>query len=118
MDCRVLFDYKAVEEDELDLKKGEFLSEVISGGDLEDGWWSGVLNGKRGVFPNNFVEPISSQPSIPTPAPVPPPAHSNTSPPNNSVGMYTTEFLYNRDRILFTHSLHENVLQIFGFYGL
>ena len=87
MDCKVIFDYKAVEEDELDLKKGEFLSDVISGGDLEDGWWSGVLNGKRGVFPNNFVEPISPLPSIPNPVPVPPPAHANTSPPSNNAGM-------------------------------
>ena len=71
MECRVLFDYKAGEEDELDLKKGDMLTEVISGGDLEEGWWSGIYNGKRGVFPNNFVE------ALPT----------HTPPPNNSLGM-------------------------------
>eukprot|EP00800_Vazella_pourtalesii_P018548 TRINITY_DN6004_c0_g1_i5.p1 TRINITY_DN6004_c0_g1~~TRINITY_DN6004_c0_g1_i5.p1 ORF type:complete len:405 (+),score=71.88 TRINITY_DN6004_c0_g1_i5:46-1260(+) len=86
MDCRVLYDYKAVEDDELDLRKGELVSDVKSGGDLEDGWWSGVLNGKEGVFPNNFVEPISSQLSTPNPAPVQPPVHSNTSPPSNVLG--------------------------------
>lgn len=24
----------------------------------EEGWWEGVLNGKTGVFPSNFVEVI------------------------------------------------------------
>ena len=65
MECRVLFDYKAGEEDELDLKKGDLVTEVVSGGELEEGWWSGVYNGKRGVFPNNFVETVPVQPPAP-----------------------------------------------------
>ncbi|KAI6646346.1 protein kinase C and casein kinase substrate in neurons protein 2-like [Oopsacas minuta] len=73
MECKVLFDYKAGEEDELDLKMGDVVTEVISGGDLEDGWWSGMLNGQRGVFPNNFVAAMT-------------PTHSNPSPPSNNVG--------------------------------
>ena len=65
----MLFDYKGTEEDELDLRKGEIVSEVTQGGDLEEGWWSGKLNGKKGVFPNNFVEPIvNAFPSVPTPS--------------------------------------------------
>lgn len=27
----------------------------------EEGWWEGVLNGKTGVFPSNFVEIISTE---------------------------------------------------------
>ena len=51
--CRVLFSYQPVHEDELELKVDqvvEFLSEV------EDGWWKGRLAGRVGVFPSNFVE--------------------------------------------------------------
>ena len=66
MECRVIFDYKASEEDELDLKKGDLVTEMASGGELEEGWWSGLSNGKRGVFPNNFVEMVPTH--IPTPS--------------------------------------------------
>lgn len=24
----------------------------------EEGWWEGILNGKQGVFPSNFVEVV------------------------------------------------------------
>ncbi|KAK3801709.1 hypothetical protein RRG08_033894 [Elysia crispata] len=51
--CKVLFDYKKENDDELDLGVGdlvEFHKEV------EEGWWEGTLNGKHGVFPSNFVE--------------------------------------------------------------
>lgn len=27
----------------------------------EEGWWEGVLNGKTGVFPSNFVEMIGTE---------------------------------------------------------
>lgn len=27
----------------------------------EEGWWEGVLNGKTGVFPSNFVEIIGTE---------------------------------------------------------
>lgn len=27
---------------------------------VEDGWWSGTLNGKSGLFPSNFVKELES----------------------------------------------------------
>lgn len=53
--CRVVFSYKQDHEDELNLNVGEVI-EVL--GEEEEGWWRGVLNGKVGVFPSNFVEEI------------------------------------------------------------
>ena len=57
--CEVLFPYKSVNEDELDLVPGQVIR-IISR-DLEDpGWWKGSFNGKVGVFPDNFVKIVSS----------------------------------------------------------
>lgn len=48
----VQFDYIAQEIDELSIKKGDIIKDVVP---KEDGWYEGILNGKRGVFPDNFV---------------------------------------------------------------
>lgn len=52
-----LFDYEPQTKDELSLKRGtqvEVLTKdpKVSGG---DGWWTGKINDKVGVFPSNFV---------------------------------------------------------------
>uniref|UniRef100_A0A8B9R937 Osteoclast-stimulating factor 1 n=1 Tax=Astyanax mexicanus TaxID=7994 RepID=A0A8B9R937_ASTMX len=52
--CQVMFDYTAVAEDELNLKKGDIVT-IISKASEDDGWWEGELNGRRGFFPDNFV---------------------------------------------------------------
>ncbi|KAI1894866.1 hypothetical protein AGOR_G00120160 [Albula goreensis] len=52
--CQVMFDYTAISEDELALKKGEIVK-IISKDTEDEGWWEGELNGKRGFFPDNFV---------------------------------------------------------------
>jgi len=52
----VEFDYKAEEEDELTLTKGDRITGVET---KHDGWWEGTLNGKRGLFPDNFVKVIT-----------------------------------------------------------
>lgn len=48
------FDYEALHDDELTLRPGDVIRNVryIE----EDGWMEGDLNGKRGVFPDNFVK--------------------------------------------------------------
>lgn len=51
--CRVIFSYNQDHEDELNLKVGDIIDIV---GEEEEGWWRGLLNGKEGVFPSNFVE--------------------------------------------------------------
>ena len=51
----MLFSYEAEVADELSLKEGEIIT--ILSKDLEDkGWWKGEVNGRQGVFPDNFVE--------------------------------------------------------------
>lgn len=51
--AKVLFEYEPQEDDELALKVGEIIMEVEN---ADVGWCSGILNGKRGMFPDNFVE--------------------------------------------------------------
>ena len=36
---------------------------------LTQGWWEGKLNGKTGVFPNNFVEELPAGSAPPEPEP-------------------------------------------------
>lgn len=57
--CRVVFSYKQDHQDELNLNIGDVINIL---GEEEEGWWRGVLNGKEGVFPSNFVEEIKSKP--------------------------------------------------------
>ncbi|XP_005755337.1 CD2-associated protein-like, partial [Pundamilia nyererei] len=53
--CKVLFDYQPQNEDELELKVGNIV-EITE--EVEEGWWSGTLNGKSGIFPSNFVKEL------------------------------------------------------------
>lgn len=55
--CIALFPYEAKHEDELTLKENDMI--ILLSSDLPDkGWWKGQLNGKIGVFPDNFVKVI------------------------------------------------------------
>uniref|UniRef100_UPI00398F1B32 SH3 domain-containing kinase-binding protein 1 isoform X2 n=1 Tax=Pristiophorus japonicus TaxID=55135 RepID=UPI00398F1B32 len=56
--CQVAFSYAPQNEDELELKIGEII-EVL--GEVEEGWWEGILNGKSGMFPSNFIKELSGQ---------------------------------------------------------
>ena len=58
--CRVVFSYKQDHEDELNLNVGDIIDIL---GEEEEGWWRGLLNGKEGVFPSNFVEEIVPVPT-------------------------------------------------------
>ncbi|KAK2856573.1 hypothetical protein Q5P01_005308 [Channa striata] len=55
--CKVLFEYQPQNEDELELKLGEII-EITE--EVEEGWWSGSLNGKVGLFPSNFVKELDA----------------------------------------------------------
>lgn len=58
--ARVIFPYVKEHEDELELQKGDIITVLCK--ELEDkGWWKGELNGNTGVFPDNFVELLSSE---------------------------------------------------------
>lgn len=58
------YGYQAQNPDELSIKKGDKIRNVIR---KEDGWFEGELvhTGQRGVFPDNFVKPIKSSPKTP-----------------------------------------------------
>ncbi|XP_022081897.1 SH3 domain-containing kinase-binding protein 1-like isoform X2 [Acanthaster planci] len=72
----VTFDYDATQDDELTLKEGQTITNITV---MEEGWWEGELNGKRGLFPDNFVELINKDkpPPVKGKAPSPPPAEVN-----------------------------------------
>lgn len=50
----VEYDYDALHDDELTLRPGDIIKNVRYV--EEDGWMEGDLNGKRGLFPDNFVK--------------------------------------------------------------
>ena len=50
-----MYDYEAKENDELTLKVDDIVKDVTK---LKGGWWTGILHGKFGYFPENFVKVI------------------------------------------------------------
>ena len=57
-----MFDYDSISDDELSLRKGEFV-QVLDQKDSD--CWKGSLNGKEGFFPSNYVKLEKSSISIP-----------------------------------------------------
>ncbi|XP_053163950.1 SH3 domain-containing kinase-binding protein 1 isoform X5 [Hemicordylus capensis] len=53
--CKVIFPYEAQNEDELTIKEGDIVT-LVNKDCIDAGWWEGELNGRRGVFPDNFVK--------------------------------------------------------------
>jgi CD2-associated protein len=53
MDAIVEFDYIAQNDDELTIRKGDKIKNALK---KEEGWMEGELNGKKGLFPDNFVK--------------------------------------------------------------
>ncbi|EPY73640.1 tubulin, alpha 1 isoform 6-like protein [Camelus ferus] len=48
----VEFDYQAQHDDELTITVGEIITNIRK---EDGGWWEGQINGRRGLFPDNFV---------------------------------------------------------------
>ncbi|XP_019947312.2 CD2-associated protein isoform X1 [Paralichthys olivaceus] len=59
MEVAVEYEYEALHDDELTLRIGDIIKNVryID----EDGWMEGDLNGKRGLFPDNFVKELKKE---------------------------------------------------------
>ena len=57
--CKCTFGYEAANMDELTMMVGDIIT--ITKQDAA-GWWEGTLNGKSGVFPENFVDEIKIVP--------------------------------------------------------
>ena len=52
-----VFDYEATADDELSLRRGD-LVEVLSKDSLvsgDEGWWTGMIADRVGIFPSNYV---------------------------------------------------------------
>ncbi|XP_070588506.1 CD2-associated protein [Erythrolamprus reginae] len=77
--CKTVFAYEGTNEDELNFKEGDII-QIISKDTGEEGWWRGILNGKEGVFPDNFAVQIhESDKDFPKPKKPPPPAKNQGS---------------------------------------
>ncbi|CAF4755550.1 unnamed protein product [Rotaria socialis] len=63
MKARVLYDYKKAADDELTLTVNDIVT-VLDKNLEDEGWWKGEVNGRIGVFPDNYVEEI---PAMTTP---------------------------------------------------
>ncbi|XP_068755636.1 CD2-associated protein-like [Montipora capricornis] len=59
--ARVTFNYVAEQEDELSLEVGAIIRNIK---DVDTGWCQGELNGKTGLFPDNFVEEVDITPDV------------------------------------------------------
>ncbi|XP_019380343.1 PREDICTED: SH3 domain-containing kinase-binding protein 1 isoform X3 [Gavialis gangeticus] len=71
--CKVIFPYEAQNDDELTIKEGDIVT-LLSKDCIDAGWWEGELNGRRGVFPDNFVKLLSSDFEKERPKKPPPPS--------------------------------------------
>ncbi|KAM7138751.1 SH3 domain-containing protein 21 isoform 2-T2 [Macrochelys suwanniensis] len=60
--CKAMFDYEPELQDELPLKRGDVVL-VLCKETEDEGWWEGECDGKRGLFPDNFV--MLLQPLVP-----------------------------------------------------
>ncbi|KAM4606634.1 SH3 domain-containing kinase-binding protein 1 [Polymixia lowei] len=58
VDAVVEFDYEAQQEDELSLRAGDVIVNIRRD---DGGWWEGELDGRRGLFPDNFVREIRKE---------------------------------------------------------
>lgn len=58
---RAMYDYQASHDDELSLQRGAEIR-VLSKRSCDEGWWLGVstVDGRKGIFPSNYVEPATS----------------------------------------------------------
>lgn len=77
--CKVLFPYEAQNEDELTIKEGDIV--IIRSKECADaGWWEGEINGKHGVFPDNFVKLLPPDFEKERPKKPPPPSAPGIKP--------------------------------------
>lgn len=67
--CRAMFDLEPENEDELPLRVGDVIL-LLNKETVDEGWWEGEVNGRRGLFPDNFVMLLTHvEPGIKTKVP-------------------------------------------------
>ncbi|KAG0737027.1 hypothetical protein G6F62_009753 [Rhizopus arrhizus] len=64
---KALYDFGATGPDELSFKTNDLIQVVE---EVDEGWWLGELEGRRGIFPVNYTEPVLSGPPIPSRPPM------------------------------------------------
>lgn len=67
MYLHALYDYQSDNANNLSFQKGETVQVITQ---LENGWWDGVINGKRGWFPSNYCAVIQQPVDDITPVPL------------------------------------------------
>lgn len=55
-----IYDFDGETESDLTFKKGDIISLVDKGTEDDPNWWCGELDGKRGLFPKNYVKTEST----------------------------------------------------------
>ena len=65
--AKAVYDYEACEDEELSFSEGDIIMVTSCQVDDDDGWWEGVLNGKKGVFPSIVVEETTPPADRPVP---------------------------------------------------
>ncbi|KAG5673513.1 hypothetical protein PVAND_003555 [Polypedilum vanderplanki] len=102
--CKVLYAYTPVNEDELKLNEGDIVTIITK--DLPDkGWWKGELRGKIGVFPDNFVTLLPSESS---PVKERPPVGTKTIINATSTSIKTSSPAYRKDSFGSKDSLNDS----------
>ncbi|XP_034830215.1 SH3 domain-containing kinase-binding protein 1 isoform X1 [Maniola hyperantus] len=110
--CRVLFPYAAVNDDELTLVEGEIVN-IVSKDAPDRGWWKGELHGRVGLFPDNFVQllPAVTQEVEEKKPERPPGKNANATPLYPILNKYTEKTASVKDLITSKVSMHkENTL--------
>ncbi|XP_042325431.1 CD2-associated protein isoform X2 [Sceloporus undulatus] len=96
--CKALYSYEGTNEDELSFKEGDII-QLISKDTGESGWWKGELNGKEGVFPDNFALQINElDKDLPKPKKPAPPAKCPGSKPEPPSGEKKLPLLKNEEK--------------------
>ena len=52
-----MYTYQKQNPDELDFNKGSIINVINK---IDDDWWMGELNGVTGLFPSNYVAPLTA----------------------------------------------------------
>ncbi|ETO08192.1 intersectin-like protein [Reticulomyxa filosa] len=58
--AKALFDYHGEVSGDLSLKAGDIIYIIDKNG--EEGWWTGVIDDRQGLFPSTYVQPLDNKP--------------------------------------------------------